>query len=638
MAPSTDPSPDCRPRSVMRPQSADSGTPGAARQPDGALPPRATDSLTWQSMRAMVLERDAGRCVACGDLCPRGEADVHHLMPRWMGGEDVASNLVTLCDGCHAAHHPTLQVSLARRMMERWALRLARWLDRRGPMPAELGQLGAVLRLFGKTGFRAGQLQVVTAALEGRSVLLVSPTGSGKSLCYQLPALLRQAPTLVLSPLKALMADQVVQLTRQKIPASFINSALGTKERELRMTLLEAGALKLFYCAPERFDPALVGEAGVERLARLRPAFLVVDEAHCIDRWGDDFRPSYGRIAEIREALGNPTVLAFTATAGLETQRRILASLNAPDADVVVTDVDRPNIALLRVPHLSETVKVEIIRDLLGLGHGGRTMIFVPTKKAGNALHVALQAAGHVVPFFHSGLDEITKEFLQGRYSGRLLPQLPAIICTNAFGMGLDLPDVRLVIHWQTPASVEDYVQEIGRAGRDGRQSVAVLLSGQKDGGVHHFMLERTIEAAVTRLAASQRTTGAPPVQTSREAERLAHLAKHKGQQINTVLRMATETSRCFRRDLNSHFVAESTTPTARPRFYVRVLAWLFGSRRRALAHGACCDFCTRLGTAKADEVVRGRRTLRESLGAPDMVVLCRQLLGPDTPRSGRRT
>ena len=300
----------------------------------------------WRRAREVALARDGYRCVDCGaDV--RGELDVHHRIPRAARGTDYPSNLLTLCDGCHAVRHPNLQVRLSRRVVERWALRLARWLDRRGEFPDSMRTLSAALRLFGKERLRDGQLDAVLAALRGEDVLVVRPTGSGKTLCFQLPAVMQGGTTLVLSPLKALMKEQVVDLQAQKLPGTFINGDLGLDEKRQRYELLDKGAWTFLYCAPERFGEK-VRPAEVARMEQIRPTFLVVDEAHCVDRWGDDFRPDYSRIREIREKLGNPPLLAFTATAGAAMQDRILDSFGAPDALRLVTGADRPNIALIR--------------------------------------------------------------------------------------------------------------------------------------------------------------------------------------------------------------------------------------------------------------------------------------------------
>src|SRR5262245_3005852 len=190
---------------------------------------------------------------------------------------------------------------LARRAMEKWAVWLALWLDRRRAIPDASRNYGAALRLFGLERFRDGQLPVVEAALCGQSVLVVSPTGFGKSLCFQLPAILRSGVSVVVSPLKALMGEQVSALLRHKIPSTYINSDLDPVERQIRYQLLANKVFKLLYAAPERFF--VQNKSELETLWSLRPSFLVIDEAHCIDQWGRDFRPEYGRLYEVREAL-----------------------------------------------------------------------------------------------------------------------------------------------------------------------------------------------------------------------------------------------------------------------------------------------------------------------------------------------
>jgi ATP-dependent DNA helicase RecQ len=210
-------------------------------------------SPDWVTVRETILNRDNYRCVECGIPCTHSEADIHHLLPRSVGGSDEPSNLVTLCDGCHAAHHPQLAGHLARRMMEKWAVRLAFWLDRHGAISDASRNFGAALRLFGLDRFRDGQLPVVEAALAGRSVLVVSPTGFGKTLCFQLPSILRPGVSVVVSPLKALMGEQVSALLRRKIPSTFINSDLNSAEEQVRYRLLGNKSFKLLYAAPERF-------------------------------------------------------------------------------------------------------------------------------------------------------------------------------------------------------------------------------------------------------------------------------------------------------------------------------------------------------------------------------------------------
>src|SRR5262249_48101933 len=306
-----------------------------------------------------------------------------------------------LCDGCHAAHHPNLQGTLARRMIERWGLRLARWLDRQHQLADVDESLGATMRLLGATRFRPPQLDVILAALRGESILFVSATGSGKSLCFQIPVLLSRGYGLVISPLKALMSQQVADLPTRKIPGTFINGDLGPREKQIRYELVKNSAIKFLFCAPERFNSRMVRPAEVEEIRRARPSYFVVDEAHCIDRWGNDFRPNYGRLGAVRTALGSPPVLAFTATAGVMSQRRILESLGVPNARVVVTGVNRPNIKLARL-NVDDELRYFVIVQLLKVMPAGRAMLFVPTVKTGKELQERLRLLGLELPFYHS--------------------------------------------------------------------------------------------------------------------------------------------------------------------------------------------------------------------------------------------
>lgn len=281
----------------------------------------------WQVERKVVLARDRYRCLQCSASGTHEEPlHVHHLVPRSSAGPDEAANLITLCPTCHAARHTNMIGSLARRTLERRSLKLARLLN--PSVVGDLRMLGPAMRHLGVDRLRDGQMEIVTAAMRGESLLAVLPTGFGKSLCFWLPSLLMKGHSIVVTPTKPLMADQVAALFRNAVPALFINSDLSPPEKAIRYQLLEAGALKLLYVAPERFNPTVIHDpAEIKKLLVRRPAFLVVDEAHCIDRWGDSFRPDYARLGEIRAALGNPPVLAFTATAGKVTQERILDSL-----------------------------------------------------------------------------------------------------------------------------------------------------------------------------------------------------------------------------------------------------------------------------------------------------------------------
>ncbi|MBK5571391.1 RecQ family ATP-dependent DNA helicase [Ensifer sp. SSB1] len=546
--------------------------------------PKATDDEqchvgNWEDTRRLVLARDGYKCVSCSVTVKSRDADVHHLLPRSMGGSDELSNLVTLCDGCHAAHHPNLAGGLARRAIERWALRLARWLDRDArALDAEMN-LGSVLRLFGVSHFRGGQLPIVLAALAGKSILVVSPTGSGKSLCFQIPALLRRRVTIVVSPLKTLMSDQVSGLLRRKIPATFINSALSMEEKTIRYSLVEANALKFLYVAPERFFVRRKNER--EALAESRPAFLVVDEAHCVDQWGRDFRPEYGRLAEVRSTLGSPPVLAFTATAGREMQKRILSSLGIEDAQVFVRGVDRPNIAMIRWA-ADRSARHHEIASLLRLPvfAGRKVMIFVPTARIGQELQTDLRNNGLEVPFYHSKLGtEWERQELLKRFQGESRPVVNHIICTNAFGMGLDVPDVRLVIHWQQPASVEDYLQEFGRAGRDGRQAVAVTFTegargAGRDVGLLRFMAEKTANGS------------------GLEEQAARSMLRQRFSQIDDLAALLGS-KKCFRAALMEYF--EGQKVHLRQSFGMRILNWAFSKEAAPRPFKYCCDTCAGL-------------------------------------------
>jgi ATP-dependent DNA helicase RecQ len=523
------------------------------------------------------MERDNSACRECGILCKSAEADVHHLLPRSKGGSDSPNNLITLCDGCHAAHHPNLSTTLARSMIEKWAVRLAKWLDHDGYVQEETGNFGPSLRLFGLDRFRNGQLPVIQAALAGHSVLVVSPTGFGKTLCFQFPALFRSSVTLVVSPLKALMGDQVAGLLRKKLPATFINSDLSNTEKKLRYELIDSEAYRFLYLAPERFFVKNARE--IEQIKKLRPAFFVVDEAHCIDRWGKDFRQSYSRLGDIRKALGNPPILAFTATAGREMQGRILESLRVEDAKVFVRAVDRPNIALLRW-QCDQKDRIRKIAFLLGQhrNYSGKSMIFVPTVSRGKEVQSGLSKRGVELEFYHSKHGTSwDREQLLKRFTGESSPEISTIICTNAFGMGLDVPDVRLVIHWQFPASMEDYLQEFGRAGRDGKPSIAVVFYekrvNDRDAGLLKFMAGKSVE------------------NSGLDAEAARKSLQKRNQDISR-LENAIHNKSCFRKIIVEYF--EGPKKKIRRSIAQVIIEWLFSAAEQKGRKTLCCDWCDR--------------------------------------------
>lgn len=582
------------------------------------------------------MTRDGHQCVSCREPVASRDADIHHLLPRSMGGTDDPANLITLCDGCHAAHHPNLSGGLAKRAMERWAVWLARLFDLQHDIDDSSRFFGPGLRLLGVQRFREGQLPVVEAALAGKSVLVVRPTGSGKTLCFQLPALLRPGLTVVISPLKALMSEQVSTLLRKKVPATFVNSDLGLDEKKLRYTLLRRGAIKLLHVAPERFF--VRSEAERARLSELRPAYLVVDEAHCVDQWGRDFRPEYGRIKDIRSMLGNPPVLAFTATAGRDMQARIMSSLGVDDAEVFVSGVDRPNIALYRW-QATRGQRAALIEKLLAvpLPVGSKTMIFVPTAKVGEQLKTELAKRGVEVPLYHSKMGTpFQREQIVKRFTGQSEPSIDRLITTSAFGMGIDVPAVRLVIHWQHPASVEDLLQELGRAGRDGRQSAAVVFHEQGEASDDVKLLQ-----FMAKLSAGDATTADESKTDPREFElmvqgdeatwkRANELAalESRFSQIEKVAQLMGEAA-CYRRRIISYF--EGPEPRQRS-LGIRILEFFFSVRASRVRSSYCCDLCDK-GWKPS------QKNLKRKVGRPQHVVqehaklvhLANVLAGPQT-------
>lgn len=546
---------------------------------------------TWAENRTLVLERDKRTCRDCGKPPRPGEAHVHHLVPRAAGGDDSLSNLVSLCISCHAARHPNLQMSLARRAVLRSSIAIARLLGDSTEVPRQLAALPSAMRLFGLHRLRPGQLDVIIAALQGKSVLSIRPTGWGKSVCFQLPALVSPGTALVLSPLKALMRDQVAGLQGQVIPATFLNGDLGPEERLSRLELLEAGVIKLVYCAPEKFGDSARPQ-DKDRLERLPVSFMVVDEAHCVDRWGRDFRPEYGRLAELRHRIGDPPVLAFTATAGPAARARILGSLGITEggAVVLVGEVDRPNVALCRFS--PSGARAAAIGTLLGGVQAGRTMIFVPTVREGEELQAELKVLGFDLPFYHAkAATPDWRDRTLGRWAGRTEPRLDGVICTSAFGMGIDVKDVRLVVHAQHPGSVEDYLQEIGRAGRDGEPALAVLISQdqRRESGLLLWMAERTFESATTRKV---------------EGARASWEERKKG-----ILRMsglAHGSLECFRQALLSELAGDSLKRSLSR----RVLEWPIVERPAISTAPFCCDVCEQNRRARRKRPALVPRTL----------------------------
>jgi ATP-dependent DNA helicase RecQ len=339
-------------------------------------------------------------------------------------------------------------------------------------LPAER-PLDVLAARFGFHSFRPGQQQVVEALLAGRSALAVFPTGAGKSLCYQLPALLLDGTTIVVSPLIALMKDQIDFLRRSRIEAARLDSSLGAAEQREIFERLRAGALKLLYVAPERFN----NERFLALLGRTRISLFAVDEAHCISEWGHNFRPDYLKLAERARELAAERVLTLTATATPAVVADIRAGFGIEDADAVVTGFYRPNLTLLTTPVAAADRDALLLERLRGRPPAS-TIVYVTLQRGAVRVAEMLAEAGLPARPYHAGMGPEERVAVQEWWAGS--PEA-IVVATIAFGMGIDKADVRYVYHYNLPKSLESYSQEIGRAGRDGRESVCELLACPDD-------------------------------------------------------------------------------------------------------------------------------------------------------------
>ncbi len=346
------------------------------------------------------------------------------------------------------------------------------------------GNLAASLNShFGFSSFLPGQEQAIKSLIAGHHTLVVMPTGAGKSLIFQLTALQFEGLTLVISPLIALMKDQVDSLTRRSIPATYINSALPSAEQNLRLRKLAQGEYRLVYIAPER----LRNVPFLNALRSLPVSLLAVDEAHCISEWGHDFRPDYLYIAQARAALGNPLTTALTATATPQVQKDIIRLLGLDDPTCIVTGFNRPNLSLDVRYTSGLPSKLCALKELLSDGHAGATIVYTGTRHdAEEVTEFAQEVAKCPAEFYHAGRTPEERTRIQNEF---ITGKLNTIVATNAFGMGIDRADVRQVIHFSLPGSLEAYYQEAGRAGRDGHQARVTLLYDPKDRALQEFFI-----------------------------------------------------------------------------------------------------------------------------------------------------
>ncbi|MGH0036627.1 MAG: RecQ family ATP-dependent DNA helicase [Myxococcota bacterium] len=389
---------------------------------------------------------------------------------------------------------------------------------------------------FGYEDFRPGQAEAVEAAIAGRDAVVLLPTGSGKSLCYQVPALANRrcgrGTTLVLSPLIALMQDQVGALTARGIRAAALHSHQEADEQRQAVADFLGGGLDLLYVSPER-----AARASFRRMLGRTPiSLLAVDEAHCVSQWGHDFRPDYLRIHELREVVDAP-VLALTATATPIVMREIESQLELHDPVVVRTGFDRPNLRFEVRALRTQAARLAALQQALeaaelgGRGRRGRAIVYCSTRKTTETVARALRAAGIAAGHYHAGRTKGARERSQRAFeAGRTR----VLVATNAFGMGIDLPDIRLIVHFQAPGSLEAYYQEAGRAGRDGEPARCLLFFGPGD-------------LATQRRLSSSGTTSAA-------------LQQRKDAALAAVERYAREI-RCRQQALVAHFTGEQDGP-----------------------------------------------------------------------------
>ena len=448
-------------------------------------------------IRQFCYKRDQNACQEPGCKLTRdngGVMNLHHIRPEQFGGQETPSNLITLCDIHHKNMHSEFSAFYpdSKGVLKRMNHYMSNLLTKiRNLAKIDDGSdLKFYLRLLtGQDNFRLGQLEAIRATSQGRDVLFVTPTGSGKSVCYQIPTLLSSKPALVISPLKTLMKDQTESICKKKIPATYINSDLSTGEIKNRYDFIKNDLYKFIFVAPERFQSK---DPNTNSLYT-DYSYFIVDEAHEIEMWGMAFRPSYKLLGELRTKLNRPPIIALTATASKSTQEHILKSLKAQNPKIIVTGFYKDNIEIKKEPFNKWPDKFKYVERVIAENPSEKILIFTPTVSRGEELLKHLQKQKIEVKFFHSKLDNKNKMHLQNMFTGVEKPELQVLISTSAFGMGIDIPNIRHIIHLTPALSLTDYVQQIGRAGRDNQQSYAHLLY-MHDDKLLRFMLKKQLQ------------------------------------------------------------------------------------------------------------------------------------------------
>jgi ATP-dependent DNA helicase RecQ len=488
----------------------------------------------------------------------------------------------------------------------------------------------ALHELFGFEGFRPGQREAVDAGLASRDVLVVMPTGSGKSLCYQLPALMRTDLTLVVSPLVSLMQDQVEALERVAPGrVALVNAQQDAATNRRAVEQAVAGHVRLLYVAPERF----ASPGFLERIRHARIGLFVVDEAHCVSQWGHDFRPDYFRLADAARWLGARAITASTATATPQVAADIVSRLGLRDPVHVATGFDRPNLSFAVVPCATKEAVHRGIAAALGEPGALPAIVYAGTRAESDRLSRRLGSElGVEAIAYHAGLPRDERAAAQRRF---MAGEAPVVVATNAFGMGVDKADVRTVCHESVPSSVEAYYQEAGRAGRDGRPARCLLFATGRDKGLHVFFIERStvgdeelkaVARAIVRSAdapsAPAAADAAPPARYDVSFAELAALAGDEEKVRSIVGHLAragvvqpspSAPDRVAGRlagDWDGRALARCRTAAqegtrARWRQYRAVWAWVegshcrregilrhFGDRSTPAPAGPCCDVC----------------------------------------------